>query len=73
MFPKVPLYESAAGKKWNAGAWRGIAGRKACRKDVSDKYAASLKKIFEGKTYRDFLASRGFGAQYAPPADSRSS
>ena len=69
LFPKVPLYEPAAGKKWNAGAWRGIAGPKGMPKEVSDKYAATLKKIFEGKTYQDFLASRGFGALYAPPAE----
>ena len=68
LFPKVPLYESAAGKKWNAGAWRGIAAPKGLPQDVSDKYAAALKVIFEGKTYQDFLASRGFGALYEPPA-----
>ncbi len=68
LFPKVPLYESADGKKWNAGAWRGIAGPKGMPKDVADKYAAALKKIFEGKTYQEFLASRGFGALYEPPA-----
>ena len=67
LFPKVPLYESAAGKKWNAGAWRGIAGPKGMPTEIADKYAAALKKIFEGKTYQDFLASRGFGALYEPP------
>ncbi|MEO8249432.1 MAG: tripartite tricarboxylate transporter substrate binding protein [Burkholderiales bacterium] len=69
LFPKVPLYEDAAGKKWNFGAWRGIAGPKGLPQDVADKLSTALKKIFEGKVYQDFLASRGFGALYAPPAE----
>ena len=69
IFPNVPLYESAAGRKWNAGAWRGIAGPKGLPRDVGDKLAAALKKIYDGKTYQDFLAARGFGALYAPPAE----
>ena len=54
---------------WNAGAWRGIAGPKGLPEDVADRLAATLKKIFEGKAYQDFLTSRGFGALYAGPAD----
>ena len=69
LFPKVPLYEDAAGEKWNFGAWRGIAGPKGLPADVSDKLSAALKKIYDGKVYKDFLASRGFGALYAPPAE----
>ncbi|RST56715.1 tripartite tricarboxylate transporter substrate binding protein [Variovorax sp. MHTC-1] len=65
IFPNVPLYTDAAGKMWNAGAWRGIAGPKGLPADVSERLAATLKKIFDGKAYQDFLASRGFGALYA--------
>jgi tripartite-type tricarboxylate transporter receptor subunit TctC len=65
IFPKVPLYTDAAGKMWNAGAWRGIAGPKGLPADVSERLAGTLKKIFDGKGYQDFLASRGFGALYA--------
>ena len=68
IFPKVPLYKDASGKMWNAGAWRGIAGPKGLPKDVSDKLAAALKKIYDGKGYQDFLTARGFGALYAEPA-----
>lgn len=65
IFPKVPLYTDASGKMWNAGAWRGIAAPKGLPKDMTDRLAGTLKKIFDGKGYQDFLASRGFGALYA--------
>ena len=65
IFPKVPLYTDASGKMWNAGAWRGIAAPKGLPQDVTDRLASTLKKIFDGKGYQDFLASRGFGALYA--------
>lgn len=69
LFPKVPLYVSSSGEKWNAGAWRGIAAPKGLPADVADRYAAVLKKVFDSKTYQDFLTARGFGALYAPPAE----
>jgi len=62
VFPDVPLYADATGKRWNAGAWRGIVGPKGLPKDMSDKLGAALQKIYQGKPYQDFLASRGFGA-----------
>ncbi|SDE04588.1 Tripartite-type tricarboxylate transporter, receptor component TctC [Variovorax sp. CF079] len=65
IFPKVPLYTDASGKMWNAGAWRGIAAPKGLPKDMTDRLATTLKKIYDGKGYQDFLASRGFGALYA--------
>ncbi|KQP13094.1 tripartite tricarboxylate transporter substrate binding protein [Pseudorhodoferax sp. Leaf267] len=65
IFPQVPLYTDASGQQWNAGAWRGIAGPKGLPKEVSDRLSASLKKIFDGAAYQDFLKSRGFGALYA--------
>ena len=69
IFPQVPLYTDASGKMWNAGAWRGIAGPKGLPKEVSDRLSTTLKKIFEGAGYQDFLKSRGFGALYAGPGD----
>ena len=68
IFPKVPLYTDSKGNMWNAGAWRGIAGPKGLPKDVSDKLAAALKKIYDGKGYQEFLTARGFGPLYAEPA-----
>jgi len=68
IFPKVPLYQDASGKTWNAGAWRGIAGPKGLPKDVADRLSSALKKIYDGKGYQDFLTARGFGALYAEPA-----
>jgi len=68
IFPKVPLYTDSKGNMWNAGAWRGIAGPKGLPKEVSDKLAAALKKIYDGKGYQEFLTARGFGPLYAEPA-----
>ncbi len=69
IFPKVPLYQDASGKPWNIGAWRGIAAPKGLPKDMTDKLAAALKKIYDSKSYQDFLAQRGFGALYADRAE----
>jgi len=69
IFPKVPLYKAADGTMWNIGAWRGIAAPKGLPKDMTDKVAAALKKIYDGKGYQEFLAQRGFGALYADRGD----
>ncbi len=45
------------GIDWNIGAWRGIAAPKGLPKDMTDKLAAALKKIYDGKGYQDFLAA----------------
>jgi tripartite-type tricarboxylate transporter receptor subunit TctC len=65
IFPQVPLYTDSSGKQWNTGAWRGIVGPKGLPKDVADRLAATLKKIYDSAAYQDFLKSRGFGALYA--------
>jgi len=69
VFPDVPLYTDAAGSRWNAGAWRGIVGPKGLPKDVGDRLAAALQKIYQDKPYQDFLAARGFGAMWGNPQE----
>jgi tripartite-type tricarboxylate transporter receptor subunit TctC len=61
IFPKVPLYTDAAGKMWNAGAWRGIAAPKGLPPAVASRLEASVKKAYDSKEYKDFMAQRGFG------------
>jgi len=65
IFPDVPLLKKETGSDWTTGAWRGIAGPKGLPADVSSRLEASLKKVYDGKPYQDFLKSRGFGAVYA--------
>jgi tripartite-type tricarboxylate transporter receptor subunit TctC len=68
LFPQVPLLK-ASGSSWTNGAWRGVAGPKGMPKDVVDKLAAAVKDIYDSKAYKDFLASRGFGATWGNPAE----
>jgi len=65
VFPDVALYTDAAGRRWNAGGWRGIAAPKGLPQEIGEKLGAVLAQIYEGKPYQDFLASRGFGAMWA--------
>lgn len=69
LFPKVPLLKAETGSDWTNGAWRGIAGPKGMPKEVVDKLAAAVKKIYDSKAYADFLSSRGFGATWGGPAE----
>lgn len=68
LFPKVPLLKDEISSDWTNGAWRGVAGPKGLPQEVVDKLATVLKKVYESKAYKDFLASRGFGATWADPA-----
>ncbi len=68
LYPDVPTLKQAAGSDWQIGAWRGIAGPKGMPADVSAKLAAAMKKIYDSKEYKDFMAQRGFGTIYADAA-----
>jgi tripartite-type tricarboxylate transporter receptor subunit TctC len=68
LFPNVPTLKEAAGVDYSVGAWRGIAGPKGLPADVSAKIVASLRKAYDSKEFKDFMASRGFGVRWADPA-----
>ena len=68
LFPSVPLLK-ASGSAWTNGAWRGVAGPKGMPKEVVDRLATAVKQIYDSKSYKDFLATRGFGEMWAGPAD----
>lgn len=61
LFPNVPTLKEATGLAWTAGAWRGIAAPKGLPKDVQARLEASVKKAYDSKEYKDFMAQRGFG------------
>ncbi len=61
LFPDVPTLKEATGSNWATGAWRGIAAPKGLPKDVLTKLEASVKKAYDSKDYKDFMAQRGFG------------
>ena len=57
----MPTLKEAIGIDWATGAWRGIAGPKGLPADVQAKLDAALKKVYDSKEYKDFMAQRGFG------------
>ncbi|MDH5540654.1 MAG: tripartite tricarboxylate transporter substrate binding protein [Rhizobacter sp.] len=61
LFPDVPTLKEATGSGWATGAWRGIAAPKGLPKDIQGKLEASVKKAYDSKEYKDFMAQRGFG------------
>ncbi|WP_439499471.1 tripartite tricarboxylate transporter substrate binding protein [Bosea sp. (in: a-proteobacteria)] len=67
-FKDVPTLNETLGINYSVGAWRGIAGPKGLPADLQAKLAASLKKVYDSKEYKDFMNSRGFGMKFADPA-----
>ena len=65
LYPNVPTLKAATNSNWTVGAWRGIAGPKAMPADVSARLGAAVKKIWDSKEFKDFMAQRGFGVIYA--------
>jgi tripartite-type tricarboxylate transporter receptor subunit TctC len=65
VFPDVPTLKEAAGLDWTTAAWRGIAAPKGTPKEVVDVLEKALHKIVNGKEYKDFLAQRGYGWNWA--------
>jgi tripartite-type tricarboxylate transporter receptor subunit TctC len=67
-FKDVPTMKEAAGIDYSVGAWRGIAAPLGMDPANAAKLVAALKKAYEAKEFRDFMANRGFGVKWADPA-----
>jgi tripartite-type tricarboxylate transporter receptor subunit TctC len=65
LYPNVPTLQKELGTKWTMAAWRVIAAPKGIPADVQKTLGASLKKVYDSKEYKDFMASRGFGVIWA--------
>jgi tripartite-type tricarboxylate transporter receptor subunit TctC len=61
LFPNVPTLKEAVGSDWATGAWRGIAAPKGLPENVRARLEAAVKKAYDSKEYKDFMAQRGFG------------
>jgi tripartite-type tricarboxylate transporter receptor subunit TctC len=61
LFPNVPTLKEATGSDWATGAWRGIAAPKGLPSTVAARLESSVKKAYDSKEYKDFMAQRGFG------------
>ena len=65
LYPNVPTLKESIGSGWTVGAWRGIAGPKGMPADVSAKLSAAIKKVWDGREFKDFMSTRGFGLTWA--------
>ncbi|MFN0183227.1 MAG: tripartite tricarboxylate transporter substrate binding protein [Aquabacterium sp.] len=61
LMPNVPTLKEATGSDWATGAWRGIAAPKGLPANVATRLEAAVKKAYDSKEYKDFMAQRGFG------------
>jgi tripartite-type tricarboxylate transporter receptor subunit TctC len=68
LYPNVPTLQKELGTKWAIAAWRVIAAPKGIPADVQKTLTTALKKVYDSKDYKDFMASRGFGVVWADPA-----
>jgi len=69
LFPNVPTLKEATGSDWTTGAWRGIAAPKGIPAAVAARLEASVKKAYDSKEYKDFMAARGFGTTWGTGAE----
>ena len=69
LFPNVPTLKEATGSDWATGAWRGIAAPKGMPAPVVARLEASVKKAYDSKEYKDFMAQRGFGLLWGSGAE----
>jgi tripartite-type tricarboxylate transporter receptor subunit TctC len=67
LYPNVPTLKKELGTNWQIAAWRVIAAPKGIPADVQKTLATALKKVYDSKDYKDFMASRGFGVVWADP------
>jgi len=73
LYPNVPTLQKELGTNWAIAAWRVIAAPKGIPADVQKTLVTALKKVYDSKDYKDFMASRGFGVVWAIPRARRNS
>ena len=69
LFPKVPTLKAATGSKWVHGVWRGVGAPKNLPKPIEDRLVIAVKKAYDSRDFKDFMASRGFGVVWADPQE----
>src|SRR5262245_18264193 len=69
LYPNRPTLKAALGTDWTMAAWRGLAAPKGIPKDVEARIVDAVKKAYDSKEYKEFMAARGFGVVYLPPAE----
>jgi putative tricarboxylic transport membrane protein len=69
LYPNVPTLKKELGSDWAIAAWRVIAAPKGIPADAQKTLVSALKKVYDSKEYKEFMASRGFGVVWADPAE----
>jgi len=69
LYPSVPTLKKELGSNWQIAAWRVIAAPKGIPADAQKTLTTALKKVYDSKDYKDFMASRGFGVIWADPQE----
>jgi len=69
LYPNVPTLKKELGTNWQIAAWRVIAAPKGIPADAQKTLTTALKKVYDSKDYKDFMASRGFGVIWADPQE----
>src|SRR5918994_3107329 len=68
LYPNVPTLKKELNSDWAIAAWRVIAAPKGIPADAQKTLSTALKKVYDSKDYKDFMASRGFGVIWADAA-----
>ena len=58
---------SELGSDWAIGRVARIAAPKGIPADAQKTLVSALKKVYDSKEYKEFMASRGFGVVWADP------
>jgi tripartite-type tricarboxylate transporter receptor subunit TctC len=67
LYPNVPTLKKEINSDWAIAAWRVIAAPKGIPAEAQKTLTTALKKVYDSKDYKDFMASRGFGVIWADP------
>jgi len=68
LYPKLPTLKQELNTEWQIAAWRVVAAPKGVAVDVQRILVVALKKVYDSRDYKEFMASRGFGVVWADPA-----
>ena len=68
LYPELPTLKQELGSDWQIAAWRVIAAPKGVPADVHRTLVIALKRAYDSRDYKEFMASRGFGMVWADPA-----
>jgi tripartite-type tricarboxylate transporter receptor subunit TctC len=67
LYPKLPTLKAELGSNWQIAAWRVIAAPKGIPAEVQKTLVTALKKVYDSKDYKEFMAKQGYGTVWADP------